>query len=166
MSDTGAKVCGTVESEAWWGSFTTTLINTSDDSRALHMGDIGAAAEISDFTFGIPGGATINGIEVVAEFSCSNATQTAFIDLSLSYDDGANYTPAKEESVTGVTDKSKTYGGPTDTWGRAWTAAEFADGTFRIKVLGFTSHGTYYCRLDYLYAIVYYTLIGNVIIWS
>lgn len=160
--DTGAKVCGTVEAEAWSGAFTTTLINTSDDSRAIHIGTTYVAAEISDFAFGIPVGATITGISAVAEFSHEFSGKVAYIRLSLSYDDGAHYTATQENNVTGTTDVSKTYGGAADVWGRAWTVAEFADGTFRVKVEAKDNLGAAYgTQLDYLAVTVYYTAVGG-----
>lgn len=157
MADTGAKVCGTVEAEAWSSNFTTAVINSSNNVRAWALGVSYKDAEISDFAFGVPAGATIDGIAVVAEFSSSYAGFVATIAISLSYDDGVNYTAPKENTVTSTIDESKTYGGAADTWGRAWSAAEFADGTFRIKVQGKTDSADRNCRLDYLYAIVYYT---------
>ncbi len=36
--------------------------------------------------------------------------------------------------MDGTTDATYTLGGVTDTWGRAWTDTELADGTFRLMV--------------------------------
>lgn len=157
MSDTGAKVCGNVESEAWSGSFAIADINTSDDTRAIHLGNVYAEAEISDFAFGIPPGSTIDGIEVFAEFSSNSVTKIAYIRLSLSYDDGIHWTATLEGSVTGNTDEVITFGNPFNDWGRSWSVSEFADGTFRIMVEGKTNSATNNCRLDLITAKVYYT---------
>lgn len=157
MPDTGFKTCGTVEFENWTGTFTTTQINISDNIRAQTILETYQDADISDFAFGIPSGATINGIEAQAEFSANDSGTTAFIRLSLSWNDGTNWTATKENSVLGLTDQTKTYGGASDTWGRAWSASEFADGTFRMKVEGRSNYAGYACRLDYVAVKVYYT---------
>jgi hypothetical protein len=51
------------------------------------------------------------------------------------------------------------YGGPADTWGRAWTPAEINDATFGVKVViqwtgGFGSGSGF---VDYVEVAVYYT---------
>jgi hypothetical protein len=68
MADTGFKLIGTVESAGAWTAFSTIRLNTSDNSRSQAEGLTYIAGEVSDFTFGIPAGATIDGIEVQAEF--------------------------------------------------------------------------------------------------
>lgn len=158
MADTGFKTTGTVVSNAWSPTaVTTTNINTSDDNRAANQGTTFNAATCEDFTFGIPSGATINGIEVTAEFSASIVAIVATLQLSLSWDNGSSFTATKSDTVTGTTDTSKTFGGATDTWGRSWTDSEFANGTFQVYVEGKTNHASYSCRLDYLAIKVYYT---------
>ncbi len=155
MANTGAIVCGTVESEAWSGNFTTTLINTSDNNCATHTGTTYAAAYISDFNFGIPAGATIDGIVVTIEASGDGTDPS--IRLSLSWDNGATWTATKEQVVNAhLVDTLYDVGGSSDTWGRAWTVAEFAVGTFQMKVEGKTSSAAS-VGLDYLTATVYYT---------
>lgn len=79
MADTGFKTCGTVEFENWTGSFTTALINTSDNLRAITSATTYKDADISDFSFNVPAGAIIDGIEAQAEFSANDSGTTAFI---------------------------------------------------------------------------------------
>jgi hypothetical protein len=160
MASTSPHVCATVESENWSGAFTAAVLAASDNSRAVHLGTSYGVGLISDFAFAIPAGATINGIEAKAEIASTNAAGTAYVRLSLSHDNGTNYTATQEQSVLGVTDTVKTYGGPADTWGRAWTDAEFADGTFMVKVEGKTNNAAVYVYLDHLTIEVTYTEAG------
>lgn len=158
MADTGFKTTGTVESTGNWQYLTTTRINTSDNSRALGEGTTYDVGQLSDFNFGIPGGATIDGIEIEAEFKTETAGFPAKLRFSLSWNDGANWTTTKEQQTTSTTDSVKTYGGPTDTWGRTWTASELADGTFRVKIEGYNSGASNrYCGVDLVRIKVYYT---------
>ena len=158
MADTGFKTTGAVVSAGTWTNMTTTRINTANDSRATMTGTTFAVATLNNYTLGIPSGATINGIEVNTEFSISAASSTATLQISLSWDNGTNYTTAKSDTQTGTTaDKNSTMGGAADTWGRSWTDTEFADGTFLVKVEGKSSTGGNSCRLDFLQIKVYYT---------
>ena len=158
MADTGFKTTGAVVSTGTWSNMTTTRINTADNSRATMTGTTFAVATLNNYTFGIPSGATINGIEVNTEFSTSAVASTATLQISLSWDNGTNYTTAKSDTVTGsTTDKNSTMGGSADTWGRSWTDTEFANGTFLVKVEGKSSQALNNCRLDFLQIKVYYT---------
>ncbi len=159
MADTGYKTTGAVVSMGLWNSFTTTRLNTADDSRATAVGTTFRVGTLNNYSFGIPSGATIDGIEVNTEFSTDSAGATATLQISLSWDNGTTYTTAKSDTVTGsTTDKNSTLGGSTDTWGRTWTDSEFANGTFLVKVEGKSSSGVQACRLDFLQIKVYYTL--------
>ncbi len=158
MADTGFKTTGAVVSAGSWVNMTTTRINTSDNSRASTTGTTFAVATLNNYTFGVPAGATIDGIEVNTEFSTSSAAQVATLQISLSWDNGTNYTATKSDTQTGSTaDKNSTLGGSADTWGRSWSVSEFADGTFLVKVEGKSNAAGTSCRLDFLQIKVYYT---------
>ena len=162
MADTGFKVTGTVVADAWTTAVTTARINTSDDSRSAVLGIGFLAAELENFTFGIPAGATIDGIEVQGEISNNTGGQIATLQISLSWYKGASYTATKSDTQTGTTDSTKTYGGAADTWGRSWSPdTEMADGTFRIKIEGKSNSAGSACRLDYLAIKIYYTEAGT-----
>lgn len=162
MSDTGFKTTGNVVSAGTWSNMTTTRINTSDNSRATIIGTTFAVATLNNYTFGLSAGVTIDGIEVNTEFSTDTPLQTATLQLSLSWNNGTNYTATKSDTVTGsTTDKNSTLGGAADTWGRSWTDSEFANGTFLVKVEGKSSAAFSSCRLDFLQIKVYYTVSGS-----
>ncbi len=161
MADTGFKTTGAVVSAGTWLNMTTTRINTADDSRAATTGTTFGVATLNNYTFGIPSGATIDGIEVNTEFSISAGGATATLQISLSWNNGTNYTATKSDTATSTTDKNSTMGGATDTWGRSWTDSELANGTFLVKVEGKSSTPSNSCRLDFLQIKVYYTAAGG-----
>ena len=159
MADTGFKTTGAVVSAGTWTNMTTTRINTADDSRATAVGTTFRVATLNNYSFGLASGVTIDGIEVNTEFSTDNAGAVATIQISLSWDNGSNYTATKSDTQTGTTaDKNSTLGGSTDTWGRSWTDSEFANGTFLVKVEGKSNNVAASCRLDFLQIKVYYTV--------
>jgi len=158
MADTGFKTTGAVVFDGDWVNMTTTRINTSDNSRATTTNTTFTPATLQNYAFGIPSGATIDGIEVQCEFNSASAGGTATIQYSLSWDNGTTYTSTKSDTVTSVSDATKTYGGATDTWGRSWTSSEFADGTFLAKMEGKReTGGGVTCGVDWMAIKVYYT---------
>src|SRR3989338_1647907 len=134
--DTGFKTTGTVEVNTGWGNMTTTRINTSNNSDAACSAtcDNTDDAQLSDYSFGIPSGATINGIEVVAEMAEGGSADNIPVGFSLSWNDGLSWTSVKTATVDGTTDTDYTLGDSSDTWGRSWIDTEFADGTFRMRL--------------------------------
>ncbi|OGZ43263.1 MAG: hypothetical protein A2719_01055 [Candidatus Ryanbacteria bacterium RIFCSPHIGHO2_01_FULL_45_22] len=159
--DTGFKTTGTVEVNTGWGNMTTTRINTSNNSDAACSAtcDNSDDAQLSDYSFGIPSGATIDGIEVVTEMAEGASADTILVDFSLSWNDGTSWTSVKTATVDGTTDTDYTVGGSSDTWGRSWTDTEFANGTFRLRLDKNPSVDNLF--VDYLRVKVYYTTGGG-----
>lgn len=158
MADTGFKTFTTVVSLGTWNaSFTAANLNTSNDVRASSSAGVTSTAEVDTFTFGVPSGKVIDGIEIVGEFRSNTAGDTATLTFSLSWDNGGTYTSTKSDTITGTTDVTRTYGGATDTWGRSWTDTEFANGTFQVKIQGSNSNAIRVCQLDYMAVKVYYS---------
>ena len=85
-----------------------------------------------NFGFNITLTNTIQGISVKLDASGSTASGT--IDVALSWDNGASYTTGKATPTLVGSDIVYTVGGATDTWGRAWTAGEFASNTFLLRI--------------------------------
>lgn len=156
-TDTGFKTTGTVEVNTGWSNFTTARLNTSDNSRAAcdSTCDNSDDAQTSDYNFGVPSGSTINGIEVQVEANEAVSSGNIPLNISLSWNDGSNFTSTKTATVDGTTDVTYTLGGSTDTWGRSWSVAELADGTFRARFDKSTSSDT--LNIDYAHIKVYYT---------
>ena len=157
MADTGLNTAANVTNTSWT-SISSSNIDTSDDTRATATGSTYLVAEAYNFSFGVPSGATIDGIEVQAEFSASLAGIIASLRLSVSGNGGSAYSSTKEDTVTGTTDTTRIFGGATDLWGLAsFSEANTQDGNFYVKVEGKTNSAGRSCRLDYLAVKIYYT---------
>ena len=155
MADTGLKSPSSSTTGGW-----TSLSNcyTSNDVYATNSSTTFVNGTVSVFSFGIPTGATIEGMEIQAEFSSSSVTMTSTIQLSISGNGGSTYTATKSDTVTGTTDTIRTYGGPSDLWGES-SFSEYAtqDGNFYVKVEGKRSTGVGTCRLDHIQVKIYYS---------
>lgn len=154
MADTGFK-SPTASTTGGW----TTLSNcySSNNTYATTTSTTFINGTVSSFAFGVPTNAIIDGIEVTAEFSAQFGGVIATIQLSLSDNGGSTYTATKSDTVSGATDTTKTYGGPTDLWG-ASSFSEYGtqDGNFYVKVEGKSDSFGLQCRLDHLQVKIYY----------
>lgn len=158
MADTGFKTASSVTNTSWT-SISASAINSSNNTYATAQGTTFLVATCNTFGFGVPTGATIDGIEIQAEFSVnSGPASVATLQLSISGNGGSSYTTTKSNTVTGTTDTTRTYGGATDLWGEA-SFSEYAtqDGNFYIKLEGKADLAFVSCRLDHLQAKIYYT---------
>ncbi len=82
------------------------------------------------------------------------------MDVEISWDGGASYTSSAHEVQTTIafTDEVLTCGGAADTWGRAWTAGNFSNANFRLRLTFTDAGGTpWYSELDHVQVNVYYT---------
>lgn len=160
MQDTGFKTAASVISTGAWTGFTAARLNSSNNVKATYP-FIGSPdfGELGTFTFNLPAGATINGIEATAEFRSTSAFINATLFLSLSYNGGTNYTSEKSSTDSSGVDTTVSFGGAADTWGRTWSTSEFADGTFQLKLRGSTGGSN--LEVDYVAIKVYYTPSGN-----
>jgi len=160
-ADTGSKTAGSASNVTGWTNFTVAQLNSSNDARATTVNTSATPADgrLSQFSFGVPGGVIIDGIEIQVEFSNDTASKVSTIRLSLSYDNGTNFTATKQDTVTGTTDTTKTFGGSADTWGRTWNYQELANPNFVLKVEGWRQGGAgNTVRVDFVQAKVYYHL--------
>ena len=130
---------------------------SSNDQRAEFSTLTTQAQDYYNFTFGVPSGATIDGIIVSFEGSNSSGNSNwRSINVELSYDGGSHYTSAKT-LVQQTTENTVTTGGATDTWGRTWSDTEFANTEFRLKAYNtFTGLSTQ-TLVDHIQVDVYYT---------
>ena len=108
-----------------------------------------------NFSFGVPGGATILGIEVSIEGHDPDWSGNG-TDIDLSWDGGISYTTTgKGASWPGGSDVTNTFGGWTDTWGRTWSDSELSDANFRLRL---TKTGSDWAEFgaDHIQVKVYY----------
>ena len=92
----------------------------------------GDAAGYGGFNISIPPTAIIVGIEVLLEGARDNNRD---LTISLTSDNGANYTAGKLMPAFGTLDAVRTVGGAFDTWGRTWTIADLSNSNFGVRCL-------------------------------
>ena len=109
------------------------------------------------FNFVVPSNDTINGFEVKLEASAVSAADT--ISVRLSWNNGTSITASKTTGTLTTVDAVYLLGSPSDTWGRSWTAAEVANGSFAIDILSNIVSNT--LRIDALQAKVYHQASGG-----
>jgi hypothetical protein len=92
-----------------------------------------------NYSFSIPAGAPINGIEVRLDARADSASGSPKMCVQLSWNGGSTWTAAKQTGSLATSMGSFTLGSATDTWGRAWSQGEFADANFRVRVINVSS---------------------------
>lgn len=92
-----------------------------------------------NYDLGIPPCAIIDGIEVRLDWWVAGVADWNNMTVDLSWDGGANWTPAQADSTTQTTEHTGYVGGPGDTWGRPWTPGELSNANFRVRVEGSSS---------------------------
>lgn len=102
------------------------------------------------YAFGVPAGATIDGIEVVID----GKETTADVTLTVGLQDTTGAYRTKSQNLT-TSDATYTLGGAADLWSGTWNAAEFSDSEFKMYIKYNASAGT--MSLDYVKIKVYYT---------
>jgi hypothetical protein len=128
-------------------SGTNTTLSCTDAGKDRHR--------FYDYGFSVPAGATIDGIEATVDVRLDNGP--GYICLQLSWDGGASWTAPKQTANLTSSFASYSVGGPSDTWGRAWSASDFSSASFRLRVIDVAANSSGRFRLDWIGAQVYYT---------
>jgi Flp pilus assembly protein TadG len=133
------------------------------DGGSTHANNAtGAQQGYGNFGFSVPAGSTISGIEVRVK-ARSTDTSGCSIGVQLSWNDGTNWSAQKTTSLNGSFPSSPypVIGGAGDLWGRTWTTAELANGSFVLRVTdvdpGSNCTDSARTDLDFLTVKVYYT---------
>jgi len=101
---------------------------------ASNMAGVGDRHRYYGYDFGLPGGATIDGIEVRLDWYVNSAAGAPRLQVELSWDGGSSWTSAKETSNGKAIETTDILGGPSDTWGHSWTADELSSANFRVRI--------------------------------
>jgi len=106
----------------------------------------------------IPGGATIDGIEVNALGSRNSySTNSRYMRVRLSWDSGATWTSYSTDTTEWTTSiTNHILGGTADKWGHSWTRTEIVN-SFRIQAQWMSGNTGSDANLDFLPVRVYYT---------
>jgi hypothetical protein len=82
----------------------------------------------------LPPNATVNGVEIDTEAK-STDNSGCQVGAEVSADGGTTWTNAGNKfTITSSNDQTYTLGGLVTTWGRSWTAADFAAGKFAVRL--------------------------------
>ncbi len=117
------------------------------------------------YNFSIPSGSIIKGIVVrldawLSGYSCGTGWGVGYLGVELSGDGGINWTPA-QNTTDQMVGSETTYllGGESATWSRTWSAGDFSNANFRVRI---SCHATGDCQgyrdfyLDWVPVDVYY----------
>jgi len=110
-----------------------------------------------NYNISVPGGATINGIEVRLDGKADSVTGAPKFCVQISWDGGVSWTTALSSATLTTTEATYVLGGPTNTWGRAWATGELTNANFRIRIVNVASNTARDFTLDYIAVNVYYT---------
>ncbi len=112
-----------------------------------------------DYNINIPAGVTIGGIEVRLDawVNSTSGSPDPTMCVELSWDGGNTWTSAIS-STLGTSQATETYGGSTNTWGRAWSVGDFTNANFRMRITNVGLDNTRDFFLDWAAVKVYYSL--------
>ena len=130
-----------------------TYAYTSDDNR-MDANSNGDTITLYNFNFsGISG--TVNGIEVDVE-ARSSTTQPCGVRIRLMYNGRLSETDYKQTPDLTDSEAYYTLGSSTDTWGRSWTANDFTNANFAVRVIAYKP-SAHHPLVDHVRVRVYYT---------
>jgi hypothetical protein len=160
MADTGAKAPTTTGTPSnQWTNSTDAYASGGGTAYYQAPGAGGNAHQsYKTFGFGVPVGATIDGIEIVAStmITDSEGNNNAWRVFVYSASAGGPQFKAISDHASLTAD---TFGGATDKWGTTWVADDFSDANFYADFYGNSasdSVGAKY-EVDYFTVKVYYT---------
>jgi hypothetical protein len=105
--------------------------NSASSVEALVTGD---RHRFYNYGFSIASNCVIQGIEVRLDWWLLDDVGDNIMKVELSWDGGSSWTAAKTDSVETLSEHTTILGGSADTWGRAWSPADFSDAKFRVRL--------------------------------
>jgi hypothetical protein len=108
------------------------------------------------YAFAFPAGVTTRGIEVRLDAKADSTSSSPKMCVQVSWDGGTTWTSAKSTPTLGPSMGTFTLGSATDTWGRSWTTDNFADASFRVRVINVSSSSSRDFSLDWVAVRVHY----------
>ncbi len=92
-----------------------------------------------DYNLSIPAGATIRGIEVRLDAKVDATVNKPKLCVQLSSSGGSSWTSAKSTPTLTTSEATYVLGSLSDLWGRSWTAENFGNTSFRLRVTSVAS---------------------------
>jgi hypothetical protein len=93
----------------------------------------------SNYNFSLPITATITGIEVRLDARTDSPAGSPKMCVQLSWDGGTTWTAVQSTGPLSNVETTTILGGTADTWGRLWSASEFSNANFRVRVINVSS---------------------------
>jgi hypothetical protein len=107
-------------------SGTNTNTNCANSGKDKHI--------YSAFNVSLPAGVAIRGIELRLAARVSSTSNNPRMCVQLSWDGGSTWTSAQTTATLTTTTSTYTLGGATNTWGHNWTADNFSNANFRVRI--------------------------------
>ena len=103
-----------------------------------------------NYNLNIPVTAVIRGIQVRLDARADAPSGSPKICVQLSSDGGITWTTVKSTPTLSTTEATYILGGTSDTWGRTWSAGNFNNASFRVRVINVASIPSLDFLLDYV----------------
>lgn len=168
MADTGFVAAGTTANNGVGDTAWSNLGNAASSNNSYMTAALGSGSKttqtglFTNFGFSIPSGATIDGVEVLAERKTSTGTRGK--DQTVSLIKGGTVSGNNKASATAytTTDVQVTYGGPTDLWGLTLTDTDVNASNFGVAFRSNNNaSGAATVSVDVVNIKVYYTASGG-----
>ena len=124
--------------------------------NAINVDGAGDRQRYYNYGFSISSSCAIEGIEVRLDWWLDSTDQTNSMSAELSWDGGTSWTAAKTDAEETTSEHSVFLGGPADTWGTSWSAAQLGDLNFRVRLTSSSTSGFRDFYLDWVPVRVYY----------
>jgi hypothetical protein len=133
-------------------------INAFADGGGYASNIDGAGDRQRYYNYGFPvsSDCAIQGIEVRLDWWLDDILGTNSMDVRLSWNGGTSWTTVKTDIDETTAEHSVVLGGPADTWGRSWSAAELSDVNFRVRLTSSSTDGLRDFYLDWVAVKVYH----------
>ncbi len=103
-----------------------------------------------NYGMNIPGGSTIQGIEVQLNARVDSTTGSPKLCVQLSWNGGTTWTTTKSTATLSTTELAYVLGGAADTWGRTWSVSNFSNANFRVRIIDVASNTSRDFSLDWV----------------
>ena len=92
----------------------------------------------------------IHGVQVRLDAMADATGGSPKICVQLSWNGGITWTTAKTTATLSTTEGTYLLGGTSDTWGRTWSASDFNNANFRLRVIDVAGNTSRDFFLDYV----------------
>ncbi|MGE0883925.1 MAG: M14 family metallopeptidase [Blastocatellales bacterium] len=103
-----------------------------------------------NYGISIPGSAVIQGIELRLNSKVDSTSGSPRFCVELSWNGGTTWTATKSTATLATAETTYILGGVVDTWGRTWSASDFNDANFRVRLTSVASNTSRDFSLDWV----------------